>query len=305
MTTAISMAAFAIVVLSTPGVADIISDITAPESDEYSALQIKVEKFWTPVLNAAKDVKMDKHWELYADAEAVIAGLPEKNDYVKKALREALDHLKSADALLLKQALESSNVASDKLKAPVDSGSGGLSFLTGGQNFLKAALRRFIDGGRYSEKLVNQVEQRQADILPLLRGAASNTGSILSDCRLASKRGFDIRKYDIYNRDVPKTPENANALADRIIDAAGETRRRFTSSITDLVKGITRDVQEKQEDASATVMKDSLQASLAKAEAEVEASESAAKFGCVGCKTFNTPSQRSVAAKFDSQLIDL
>lgn len=200
-------AVFALLAFPVLGWADIISDITAPESDETSALQIKVEQFWTPVLKAAEGVKMEKHWELYADAEAVIAGLPKENDYVKKALREALDHLKRADSLLLKQALQSSNTASEKLKGPVDAGSGGFSFLTGGQNFLKAALGRFIDGGRYSEKLVNQVEQRQADILPLLRGAASSTGDILSDCRLASQRSSDVRKYDIYNDGVPKTPK--------------------------------------------------------------------------------------------------
>jgi hypothetical protein len=300
-------AVFALLAFPVLGWSDIISDITAPESDETSALQIKVEQFWTPVLKAAEGVKMEKHWELYADAEDVIAGLPRENDYVKKALREALDHLRRADSLLLQQALQSSNTASEKLKGPVDAGSGSFSFLTGGQNFLKAALGRFIDGGRYSEKLVNQVEQRQADILPLLRGAASSTGDILGDCRLASQRSSDVRKYDIYNDGVPKTPKNANALAKRIIDAAGETRHRFTSSITDMVKGIARDVLEKQEDASATVMRESLHASLAKAEAEAEKSESVAKFACVGCKSLADYGQRPnpIHASLASQLIDL
>jgi len=280
-TTAVTFVALTLSALSLLGAADIISDITTSETDETSALQIKVEQFWSPVLNAAKDLQMEKHWELYTDAEAIIAGLPAENDYVRQALREALDHLKKADAVILKQAMESSKVASEKLEAPCDSGSYGFSFLTGGQNFLKAALGRFIDGGRYSEKLVKQVDQRQADILPLLRGASSVTGNLLSDCRLASKRGFDVRKYDIYNRGVPKTPENAKDLANRIIDASGETRHQFTSSITSMVKGITRDVQEKQEDAATTVVRASVHASLAKADA------------------------RSALGKFDEQLISL
>lgn len=279
--TAVTFVALTLSALSLLGAADIISDITTSETDETSALQIKVEQFWSPVLNAAKDLQMEKHWEVYTEAEAVIAGLPAENDYVRQALREALDHLKKADAVILKQAMESSKVASEKLEAPCDSGSYGFSFLTGGQNFLKAALGRFIDGGRYSEKLVNQVDQRQADILPLLRGASSVSGNLLSDCRLASKRSFDVRKYDIYNRGVPKTPENAKKLADRIIDAAGETRHHFTSSITSMVRGITRDVQEKQEDAATTVVRASVHASLAKADT------------------------RSALGKFEDQLISL
>lgn len=260
-----------------PTAADIISDITTPESDEFSALQIKAELFWKPILGAAEDVKMEKHLELYADVEAVIKGLPAENEYVRQALREALDHLKRADDVSFKQALASSQVAKEKLDAPCDGNGGGFSFLTGGQNFLKAALTRFVGGGRYPEKLVKHVEQRQADILPVLRGAATVTGSVLSDCRLASKRSFDVRKYDIYNKGVPKTPQIADDVADRIIEASGETRHRFTSSITDLVKGITRDVQEKQEDAAATVTKASLQglhASVAKAEAQLQSKNS-------------------------------
>lgn len=257
--------------------ADIISDITTPETDEFSALQIKAELFWKPILSAAEDVKMEKHLELYADAETVINSLPPENEYVRQTLREALDHLKKADDVAFKQALSSSRVAKDKLDAPCDTSGSPFSFFTGGltaKNFMKNVLKQFVGGGRYPEKLVEHVEQRQADILPVLRGAADVTGNILSDCRLASKKSFDVRKYDIYNKGVPKTPKSADDLADRIIDAASETRRRFTRSITDLVKGITRDFEEKQEDASVTVTKASLaglHTSIAKAEEEFQA----------------------------------
>jgi len=264
------VAAPAFAIFLWPVRADIISDITGSEGDEFSALQIKAELFWKPILSAAKDVQMEKHLQLYADAEALIKDLPAENEYVRQALREALDHLKSADDALFKQALSSSEVAQEKLDAPCET-SGSFSFLSGGQNFLKIALKSFIGGGQYPEKLVEHVQQRQADILPVLRGAAGVTGSILSDCRLASKRSFDVRKYDIYNKGVPKTPQSADDLADRIIDAAGETRSRFMRGITDLVKGITRDTQEKQEDAAVTVTKASLQglhATVAKAEAQ-------------------------------------
>merc|ERR1719446_1143344 len=87
---------FLAVSLSSVG-ADIISDITTPETDEFSALQLKAEMFWKPILSAAEDVKMEKHLELYTDAEVVIKGLPAENEYVRQVLSEALEHLKRAD----------------------------------------------------------------------------------------------------------------------------------------------------------------------------------------------------------------
>merc|ERR1719352_228538 len=149
-------------------------------------------------------------------------------------------------------------MAADKLSERPASGLSSFSFFTGGQNFLRAALSKIMDGRGYSQRLVKHVEQRQGEILPLLRGAAESTGSLLSDCRLASKRSFDVRKYDIYNRGVAKTPKEANEVADRIIDAVKETRHLFTHSIIEAVNGITRDVQGQQEDASVTVTRASL-----------------------------------------------
>jgi len=295
-------------------VADIISDITGVETDEMSALQIKAEAFWKPILSAAEDVNMEKHLQLYADAEAVILGLPKENDYVRKALREALDHLKSADDVSFKQALASASVAKEKLDGPRDTTSIGFSFLTGGlspKNFLKNALKRFIGGGRYPEKLVQHVQQRQADILPVLRGAADVSGNILSDCRLASKIGFDVRKYDIYNDGVPKTPKNADDVADRIIDAASETRSRFTRSITDLVNGITKDYEQKEENAGSTVTKASLHglhakifAAQAQAKAKATVTASSNSIGvCIGCQKNGIGILLSSSAT--SQVVDL
>jgi len=272
------MSAFAVVrvvalVLATPlpfAVADIISDITTSESDESSALNIKAEMFWKPILSAAEDVHMEKHLALYADADKVITSLPAENEYVRKTLTEALDHLKKADAVSFKHALASSRVAKEKLDDPYGSSGIEFSFLTGGQNFLKAALNKFIGGSSYPEKLKEHVSERQADILPVLRGASNATGNILKDSRLASSKAFDVLKYNSYNSDVPKTPKVAADLADRIVAAAGETRHHFTKSITDMANSIAKDENEKHEDASVTVTKVSLRGfhtSVAAAEA--------------------------------------
>jgi len=261
-------------------VADIISDITTSESDDSSALNIKAEMFWKPIVSAAEDVQMHEHLALYADAEKVITSLPAENEYVRKTLTESLDHLKKADAVSFKQALAASRVAKEKLDNPSDGSGSGFSFLTGGQNFLTAALKKFIGGSSYPDKLKEHVSERQADILPVLRGASGVTGNILKDSRLASSKAFDVLKYNLYHRDVPKTPKTATDLADRIVAAAGETRHHFTKSIADMANSIAKDENEKHEDASVTVTKASLRGfhnSVAAAEARIASTASSSQ----------------------------
>lgn len=263
-----------------PAVSDIISDITTSESDESSALNIKAEMFWKPILSAAESVHMEKHLALYARADKVITSLPAENEYVRKTLTEALDHLKKADAASLNHALASSRLAKEKLDEPSGFSGIGFSFITGGQNFLKAALDKFIGRSSYPEKLKQDVSDRQADILPVLRGASDVSGNVLKDSRLASSKAFDVLKYDIYNSDVPKTPKVAKDLADRIVVATGETRHHFTKSITDVANSIAKDENEKHEDASVTVTKVSLRGfhtSVAAAEARFVSAASASQ----------------------------
>merc|ERR1719433_1811610 len=181
---------------------------------EDRALDTKAEQFWQSVLTAAQDSGMET--------------LPPENTYVREALNEALMRLKRADDVVLKQAMESSQLATAKLASPV--GSTGMSFFLGGQNF--------------SDRLIEHIGQRQADILPSLRVAASSAGNVLTDCRLASARSFDVLKYDIYEKDVPKTPETAKDLANRLIDAIGKRRQHFTGFITRMAESITRDIRE-------------------------------------------------------------
>lgn len=237
---------------------DIISDITGSSADEARALEIKSEAFWKSLVGAAEEMKMEEHFATYAQVDSAIKSLPAQNEYVREALTEALMRARRADEVLLKQAVDSSKAAAEQLATPVKGGGDFFSFITGGQGFFSKAIKGFVDGGQYSQKLVKHIDERQADILPMLRGVADVTSNVLSDCRLASKRSFDVLKYDIYNKDVPKTPEAAKEAANRLIDAAGESRKRFTSFIREAANSITQDVTSRHEDAATTVVKEKL-----------------------------------------------
>lgn len=237
---------------------EVISDLVTAPADERRALEVKAEEFWGPFLETAKDMRLEEHMTLYSDAERVLCELPAENTYVREALAEALMRLKRADAAVLARAVQSSELASQRLSK----GQAGnlFSIFSRGGSFIDQALRRFVDGSRFSEDLVQQVQNRQAEILPLLRDTAEATGNVLTDCRLASKRSFDLLKYDIYNKGVPKTPEAAEAVAHRIIDASSATRKRFTGFVVQAVGGIKRDFLGRHDNAAATVARSDLAA---------------------------------------------
>lgn len=231
-------------------ISDLGSLVIPSPAEEHRALEIKADKFWQAVLTSAEDIKMNEHLELYDQAEKVIADLAPENEYVRKGLSEAVQRLRSADETVLMRAVSSSDLASNRLTS---SGEAGFSFFSGGQNFLKQALQRFVAGARYSERLLDHIMQRQADILPLLYGVAGSTGSVLGDTKTASRRCFDVLKYDIYNKGVPKTPQAAKDMAYKLVDAASETRHRFMQFVTQAVNTVAQDYQGRSDGASATV----------------------------------------------------
>lgn len=254
-------------------VAEVFSDLTTSSTvDEARALDIKAEQFWQKILQAATEMKMGEHLTLYADVKAVVASLPPDNVYAHKALSEALFRLQRADETVLAQAIQSSQFAAGRLEAAFTGpGDSAMSLFAGaiGDVFARA-IGRLADGGEYSQRLVEHVHGRQADVLPVLRSAASATNDVLGDCRLASKRSFDVLKYDLYNKGVPKTPESAKTVAYRLVDAAAETRHRFTRFITETVTGIARDAEGMHDGATATVLRESLLSSSSSSAAALE-----------------------------------
>lgn len=234
---------------------EIISDLTTSAGDEKRALELKSQQFWQPVLDNAEATKMTsayKHLSVYEEVEAAIAELPAENSHVKQLLNDALTRVKRSDEKVFNQAMDSAEVASQQLlDGPAKEDA--FSFLTGGQNYFTQAIRRFVGFGQYSETLGKQVRRRQADVTPMLRGAATVATNVLVDTREASKLGFDVLKYDIYTKGVPKTPEAAKKAAHKLIDAAAETRHNFMQGITDTANGIARDSNEKNVAPAATV----------------------------------------------------
>lgn len=239
-------------------ISDLASIVAPSPSDERRALELKAEQFWQTVLSAAERVKMTEHLELYRSVEEVVRDLPAENVYVRKTLTEALERLKQADEMVLTQAASSTGLASEQLASPA--GELGWSFFSAGQNYLAEAIRRFVSGGRYGERLLQHVGERQAAILPVLRGMAGSTGDVLTDTRTASRLAFDVLKYDIYNKGVPKTPKPAKDIAYKLVDAVAETRHGFMQFVTKAVDGIREDFQGRYDDASATVVRSALSA---------------------------------------------
>mmetsp|Transcript_49045 Transcript_49045/g.140445 ORF Transcript_49045/g.140445 Transcript_49045/m.140445 type:complete len:285 (+) Transcript_49045:2-856(+) len=232
--------------------ADIISDITTSAGDERRALDVKRERFWGPMLRSTEAPEIHAHVALYAEAEAAIAGLPAGHDYVRKALQEALEHLRRADSAVLARSRKQAELAAARLAAS-EGWHGGFSFLTGGQDFVSAAMRRFVDFGGYFSQVRGEVQDRRAAVLPALQGASAIAGDVLRDCRAASSRSFDALKHDIYQRGVPKTPPAAKKAADGIVAAAAETRRRFLGLVKAGVTGVTGDAEAAKEKPAATV----------------------------------------------------
>lgn len=234
---------------------EIFSDLVTSKSDEFRALEIKRDNFWQPILKAADDVKKTEygHFLVYSQVEAALTELPAENYHAAKLLRESLYMLKRADEKVHMQAVQSSYVATEQLALASTTENSFFSFLHGGQNVFSSAIKSLLGGGRYSERLEQQVQNRQATILPSLRSAADDATNVLKACRVASTLAFDVLKCDTYNEGVIKTPKVAIAAANQLVDAVGETRHQFMQSVIHAASGIAKDSSEKKAEPSVTV----------------------------------------------------
>merc|ERR1712196_473606 len=148
-------------------------------------------------------------------AKTLALNLPQEYSYVEQKLLEAARRLRDANEALQSQSSVAQGVAEQKLNEDASSTwswsfswENGLSY----SNAFSNARNRLLGDGEYSSKLSKDVRDRQADVEPVLRGAANKLGDVLKNCRLVSSLGFDILKYDIYNKGVPKTTPEVKAM---------------------------------------------------------------------------------------------
>lgn len=238
--------------------AEIISDLTISTGDESQALTIKKDKFWTSVLEPTTGTHVAEHLLLAKEAKTLAENLPKEFEYVQGKLLEAAQRLRDANDALQSQSSTAQDVAEKKLNEQPTS-SWGLSFSwehgLSYSNAFSHARNKFVGDGDYSSKVAKDVQDRQADIEPVLRGAASKLGNVLTNCRLVSSLSFDILKYDIYNKGVPKTTPEVKAMADRLIAAGRTTRQEFMGITMAPVHSLVDDTKSKTERPPATVVR--------------------------------------------------
>jgi len=224
------MLAFALTVIAA---AEIFSDLTVAEDFQERALQKRHSHFWSVVESAAEQSKYD---EAIAGLFACLDDIPEGQ--VKKILAEALSHLDVAARQQGAQRSGAANVAEQALSDGPTATS-----VTGPTDFFAKLYGAFVAEERktYQEKLRGQVVERQKRVTQILKD--SQRADVLTNTRLASKLAFDAMKYDIYNKNVPKTPEEAKAIADKIVELSGKLRKAYLGVVTAIATQITEDVE--------------------------------------------------------------
>jgi len=248
---------FATVVLSSAS-AEIISDLGISSADESRALGIKKEKFWTSMVAPTAGTHVAEHILLAKEAQTLAEHLPKEYTYVAEKLLEASTRLRDANEALRSQSVTTQDVAEQKLNEDESSSWNPFSFSwehgVSYSNAFSNARNKLVGNGDYSSKVGKDVRDRQADVEGLLRGAASKLGDVLKNCRLVSSLSFDILKYDIYNKGVPKTTPEVKAMADRLIAAGRITRQEFMGVTMGPVHSLVDDTQTKAQRPTATVI---------------------------------------------------
>merc|ERR1719473_2547107 len=212
---------------------EIFSDLTVAEDFQERALTKRHAHFWSVVESAAEQ---NQFQEAVAGLYACLDDIPEGQ--VKRILGEALAHLDIAARQQGGQQSGATKVAEQALSDGPTTTS-----VTGPTDFFAKLYGAFVAEERksYQEKLRGQVVERQKRVTQILKD--SQRADVLSNTRLASKLAFDALKYDIYTKNVPKTTEEAKAIADKIVALSGKLRKAYLGVVTAIANQITEDVQ--------------------------------------------------------------
>jgi len=211
---------------------EVFSDLTVAEDFQERALEKRHAHFWSVVESASAQ---NQYEEAVAGLYACLDDVPEGQ--VKKILAEALSHL---DIAAQQQGGQRSGAARVAEQALSDGPT--VTAVRGPTDFFAKLYGAFVAEERktYQEKLRGQVVERQKRVTQILKD--SQRADVLTHTRLASKLAFDAMKYDIYNKNVPKTTDEAKAIADKIVELSGKLRKAYLGVVTAIATQITEDV---------------------------------------------------------------
>jgi len=215
--------------------AEMYSDLTLSEEFQENALAKRHEHFWRIVEESASN---NQYAEAVEALHACLSDLPDSA--VKEILAEALSHLELGAAGTHGQNSRAAEVAEDALE-----NGPGHTAVRSPSDFFAKLYGAFIAEEKqgYQAKLRGQVEERQKRSADILKGSLG--ADVLTHTRLASKLAFDALKYDIYHKGVPKTPAEAKAIAEKIVELQTAVRRSYLGVVTAIAGQLVEDVQAK------------------------------------------------------------
>lgn len=211
-------------------VSETYSDITLPEDFQEKQLRKRHDHFWK-VIEDAVDTE-----DYVGAVEGLFACFDELQDGpTKPMLEQSLKHLEAAAA----GASAQNGRAVGAAEAAMTTGSQAQP--RGPTDFFKRLYSAFLaeDQKDFPDKFRAQVEERQKRVAEILKGSVHS--DVLQNTRMASKLAFDVLKYDIYNSNVPKTPEANKDIANKIVDLHARVRKSFLGPITTMANQIAQD----------------------------------------------------------------
>jgi len=213
--------------------AETITDLTLPEDFQERQLKKRHDRFWQ-VIESAVDTE-----DYVGAAEGLAACLDDidADPKVKAMLEESVQHLHAAALGAAAQNGRAMNVAEAAMAG------GSQAQAKGPTDFFQRLYSSFIaeDQKDFPDKFRGQVEERQKRVSDILKGSVGS--NVLQESRLASKTAFDVLKYDIYHQGVPKTPEPAKEIANKIVDLHAKVRKSYLNVITTAANQLASDAQ--------------------------------------------------------------
>lgn len=212
--------------------AETITDLTLPEDFQERQLKKRHDRFWQVIESA---VDTEDYVEAAEGLAACLDDVPEGP--TKPILQESIQHLHAAALGAAAQNGRAFSVADAAMQG------GSQAQPKGPTDFFQRLYSSFVaeDQKDFPDKFRGQVQERQKRVSDILKGSVGS--NVLQDTRLASKKAFDVLKYDIYTPKAPKTPESAKEIANKVIDLHAKVRKSFLGVITTAANQLAQDAQ--------------------------------------------------------------